>query len=52
MHNSYPTTRSVKNNVACVSLEGLQLPKILYKIVQSLKFSKVCKIVMKDCNLA
>ena len=28
--------------------EGPQLPKILYKIVQS---SKYCKIVMKDCNL-
>ena len=30
----------------------LRLPKILYKIVQSLKFSKDCKIVMKNCNLA
>ena len=28
---------------------GLQLPKILLKIVQS---SKDCKIVMKDCSLA
>ena len=40
-----------KNFAAWDISEGPQLPKILYKIVQSLKFSKDCKIVMKDCNL-
>ena len=34
-----------------VAIEGPKLLKILYKIVQCLKFSKDCKIAMKDCNL-
>ena len=38
-------------SLSCISIEGLQLTKILYKMVQSLKFSKDCKIAMKDCNL-
>ena len=29
---------------------GLKLKKILYKIVQSLNFNKICKIIMKDCR--
>ena len=32
-------------------IKGPQLPKILYKIVQSLKFGEDCNIVTKDCNL-
>ena len=39
------------SNVCKIVTEGPQLPKILYKIVQSLKFSEDCKIIMKDCNL-
>ena len=33
-------------------LRGPSLPKILYKIVQSLKSGEDCKIVTKDCNFA
>ena len=56
MHGAF-TKQSLRSvgipaTVSITLFEGPQLPKILYKIVQSLKFSKDCKIVMKDCNLA
>ena len=49
--NCIPVTQLMQARVTrpLTESEGPQLPKILYKILQ---FSKDCKIVMKDCNLA
>ena len=48
--NGRAATRASYGSNNFERIEGPQLPNILYKIVQSLKFSKDCKIVMKDYN--
>ena len=41
----------MSNHWQMIKVRGSATPKILHKIVQSLKFGEDCKIVTTDCNL-